>query len=134
VDEFDFAEHYLYMLSTLWVGDAYEICRCILEVNNPDSKVASDPRFRELAHDFRLLRIPLEKHQIAGDRVLSAPLQMQTVSNGDAEPKSLIYDKGDPKRAYIMPVGCSHRGSVVWFVLDASLMKTVQLERRALSD
>jgi hypothetical protein len=65
--------HYQKMLSEIWIGSVYEVFRLIMELEHPrgDSEIAA------LAHDLRLLRIPLEKHQIAQDKILAEPLQMK---------------------------------------------------------
>ena len=39
--------------------------------------VLDNPAFETLAHDLELLRIPLEKHEIAADKKLTEPLLMQ---------------------------------------------------------
>jgi hypothetical protein len=67
-----FLLHYQKMLSELWVCDVYEILRLMMELQEqpPESEVAT------LAHDLRLVRIPLEKHQIAQDTKLTAPLRL----------------------------------------------------------
>jgi hypothetical protein len=56
---FDF--HYQRMLSEIWIGSVYETLRLIVE-RNP--AVATED-VRALANDFRLLRVTLEKHEIA---------------------------------------------------------------------
>jgi hypothetical protein len=64
--------HYQAMLSEIWVGAVYEIFRLLTE-----REIAPDnDAFKTLAHELRLLRIPLEKHEIAADRKLVEPLVM----------------------------------------------------------
>jgi hypothetical protein len=121
--------HYQAMLSNLWIGDVYEILRLLKE-----RKFADDDAFNALAHDFRLLRIPLEKHEIVEDRKLSGPLPMQTYPSDDENPRLRTYDKDDPKRAHIMPSGLSNRGSLMWLVFDHRTGSQFWLERRALSE
>ena len=101
VDLFSF--HYQKMLSELWVCDVYEIFRLLTDKNRklaPKSDVIT-----ALAHDLKLLRMPLEKHEIA------------------AKPE-----------AHIMPSEVSSRGSVRWHVIDVKSRKSYWLERRALSE
>jgi hypothetical protein len=85
--------------------------------------------FQALGQDFRLLRIPLEKHEITSQGQLKQPLQMQTASGN-----IYTYDKTDPKRAHIMPHGITRRGSVWWQVLDVKANAERLVERRELSD
>jgi hypothetical protein len=62
--------HYQLMLSELWIGAVYEIFRLLIERKlTPDNDVITG-----LAHHLRLLRIPLEKHEIAADKKLSGRL------------------------------------------------------------
>lgn len=69
----DLSFHYQVLLSELWVGHVYEFLRLL-----KDRKCAPDNKdFDALAYDLRLLRIPLDKHEIAGDRKLTAPLKMK---------------------------------------------------------
>ena len=53
--------HYQGMLSELWVGDVYEVFRLLEERKLSPNQEA----FKALTHHLRLLRIPLEKHEIA---------------------------------------------------------------------
>lgn len=118
------------MLSELWVGGVYEIIRLLVE-----RKLAPDtPLFRQLAHELRLLRIPLEKHEIAADKKLTGPLQMtKSPPNGDAS-DTYTYSKDDYLRSHIMRTGVSERGSQMWEVTDVVQNASYWLERRALSD
>ena len=130
VDLFSF--HYQKMLSELWVCDVYEIFRLLTDKNRklaPKSNVIT-----VLAHDLKLLRIPLEKHEIAADKKLSEPLLMQTYAPNNNETDSYYYSKSDARRAYNMPSGVSSRGSVTWYVIDVKSQKSYWLERRALSE
>lgn len=125
-----FSDHYHLMLSELWVGAVYEVFRLLIERKlTPDSDA-----IRALAHDLRLLRIPLEKHEIAADRKLSETLRMQRYPPNNNETDSYHYSKNDARRAHIMPSGISSRGSVMWYVIDVKSQKSFWLERRALSE
>jgi hypothetical protein len=125
-----FASHYQKMLSELWVGSLYETTRLLIERKlNPDTD-----EFKLLAHDLRLLRIPLEKHEITSQGQLSQPLQMRRYPLNNDATDVYVYNKTDPKRAHIMPAGVSPRGSVVWQVLDVKANEERWVERRALSD
>jgi hypothetical protein len=118
------------MLSELWIGVVYEIFRLLIE-----RKLAFDnDEFMALAHDLRLLRIPLEKHEIAADRKLSGPLLMRKHPSNNDETDRYRYLNQDAQRAHIMPTGISGRGSVMWNVIDVEASKSYWLERRALSE
>ncbi|AOL03568.1 hypothetical protein WI95_06300 [Burkholderia contaminans] len=63
------------MLSELWVGSAYEIVRLLDE-----RKLApASMDFTELHDELRTIRVPVEKHEIARDRKLQAPLEFMRV-------------------------------------------------------
>jgi hypothetical protein len=70
--EMDFRDNYLMMLSELWIGAAYAISFAL-----KDRKLLLDyDDFIELAEDLRLVRVQIEKHQIASDRGLTGPLPL----------------------------------------------------------
>jgi hypothetical protein len=121
--------HFQKMLSVLWVGDVYETLRLL-----KDRDLAIGNEFQTLAHDFRLLRIPLEKHEIASEGQLKQPLQMRGHPPKNNDTDIYEYDKSDPQRAHIMPWGISQRGSVTWQVLDLRANEERLVERRELSD
>ena len=125
-----FAFHYKALLSDIWIGSVYEIARLQLERSfSPENGPLAS-----IAHTLRLLRIPIEKHEIALDRKLKEPLSMQkSPENGDAS-DLYIYDKTDPKRGHIMPMGMSERGSIMWHTLDGATVQSAWVERRAFSD
>lgn len=117
-------------LSEMWIGQVYEIVRLTRE-----RKLIADSDFLEaLAHDFRLLRIPMEKHEIAQDRSLMAPVLMSRTPAAEDD-ADYHYDKKDPLRAHIMPTGISQRGSIQWLAIDISAALSQRwIERRDLSD
>jgi hypothetical protein len=128
--ETDFSFHYQVMLSELWVGHMYEIIRLLKDrMRMPDNK-----EFDLLAHHLRLLRIPIEKHEIPGDKKLKAPLMMKRYPPKDEASDIYEYSKDDPTRSHIMPTGVSERGSVVWQVLDIPSNESFWIERRDLSE
>lgn len=126
-----FGFHYQKMLSELWVGSVYETLRLLVE-----RKLApSSDEFKRLAHEFRLLRIPLEKHELAGDDQLTDPLAMQRLPAKGDDRDYYTYPKGrDPTRAHITPSGISERGSLMWQVIDLRTNTSIWLERRELAD
>ncbi|MCP3713004.1 hypothetical protein M3I54_39985 [Paraburkholderia sp. CNPSo 3274] len=129
-DVLQWAAEPLASLSEAWVGQVYEVLRLTSE----RKLLAESESLVQLAHDFRLLRIPMEKHEIAADRSLSSPLAMyrSPVREGDAD---YHYDKRDPLRAHIMPAGISQRGSVQWLAIDLKADEAQRwIERRGLSE
>lgn len=125
-----FVTDHLASFSEIWIGQVYEIVRLTSE-----RKLITDSDFLEaLAHDLRLLRVPMEKYEIAQDKSLKAPLLMSKspAKNGDFQ---YSYNRKDPRRAHIMPAGISHRGSMQWRAIDLSGGLTERwIERRDLSD
>lgn len=117
-------------LSEMWIGQVYEIVRLARE----RKLIADSDFFEALAHDFRLLRVPMEKHEIAQDRSLmaSVPMSRTPAREGDVDYR---YDKKDPLRAHVMPTGISQRGSMQWLAIDISAALSQRwIERRDLSD
>jgi hypothetical protein len=108
--------------SEVWVGGVYEILRLLKDrKRTPDSK-----EFR----DLELLRVTLDKHEIAGERQLKAPLEMTTYD----QTKVYTYTKDDPQRSHIMSTAVSARGSLKWQVIDLKAGTDRWIERRSLSD
>ena len=124
-----FGFHYQKMLSDLWVGSVYETLRLL----NERKLAPSSDEFKRLAHEFRLLRVPLEKHELAGK--VTEPLVMQKFPPNGDDTDYYTYPPGrDPTRAHIMPTGISARGSVMWQVIDVRNDTSFWLERRELAD
>ena len=122
--------HFQYLLSAIWVGSVYETLRLLEERRLTQTSDES----RALAHDLRLLRIPLEKHEITSQGQLQQPLRMQEHPPNDST-DVYEYDKRDPRRAHIMPTGISYRGSVTWQLLDIKATPTERwVDRRDLAD
>jgi len=98
--------------------------------------MADDNQFQQLAEDLRLVRVQLEKHQIASDRKLSDPLIMTTgpSSPGGAPERFSQYDKNDRMRAHIPRMGSSARRSFMWEVIEVNTGSARWIERRSLSD
>ncbi len=125
-----FVSHYLNMMSTYWIGSVYETFRLLRQRKLADQ----DERFTAILRDLELLRIPLEKHEIAKDRTLMEPLTfIRNPPRNDASDK-YTYAPGDDKRAHIMPMGISARGSVMWQVTDLKIGGSRWVERRSVAD
>jgi hypothetical protein len=123
-------DHYMVMISEIWIGSVYETIRLIGERNLVQKTVKYDG----LAHDLRLLRIPLEKHQIAADSFLKQPLLTSRIPPNNDQTDLYEYKKHDELRAHIQPCGWSARGSVMWHVIDVKTEGDKWLERREISD
>jgi 3-methyladenine DNA glycosylase Tag len=109
----------------MWVGGVYETLRLL----NERKLAPNSDEYRALFHDFELLRIALDKHDIA--RLLKAPLQM--IRNND-QTNVYVFTKDDPQRPHIMAVGVAAHGSMVWQVIDWKSDAARWIERRSLSD
>lgn len=131
----DFSFHsqvmdYQVMLSEVWICNSYEIFRLLAARN----LLSQNTAFEVLAHDLKLLRITIEKHEIANDRKLSEPLQMEKLSREGKVTGHYEYSRSDPRRAHIMGKGTSTRGSVMWEALDGASCDSRWLERLSLSE
>jgi hypothetical protein len=124
------APNYQLMLSEMWVGAVYEIFRLLAEREIGTRGAA----FEALAHDFRLLRIPMEKHEIAADRKITGPLIMQSRADASGTVGQYEYSSHSKLKAHIMPAGISPRGSAMWHVTDVQAKSACWLERRGLSE
>jgi hypothetical protein len=119
------------MLSELWVGSTYEFVRLLCE-----RKLIDDTgEVAAIAHDPRLLRVAIKRHEIACDKNSKAQLQLQKrPPKGDLS-DLYVYDWSGRKRAHIMPRGiCSTNGSMVWQVIDLNDGRARLIERRGLAD
>lgn len=116
-------------LSELWVGSIYEIVRLI-----QDRKVMPSDDLAALYSQLTLLRVPLMKHEIAGERKMTKPLLFKKHPPNDADSDLYTYSHKDPRRGHIMPHGVSQRGSVMWQVIDIKTEKEYWLERLTLSE
>jgi hypothetical protein len=122
--------HYLMMLSNYWVGGVYESLRLLRERKLLDEGERSSELFRAV----ELVRITIDKHEIAGERRLKEPLQMfRRPGRGDAS-DAYVYQTDDAARAHIMPSGLSARGSVMWQPIDVKADASPWVERRWISE
>jgi hypothetical protein len=129
-DDALFVGNYLHVFSANWIGGMYEILRVLKSV-----KSQNDDVFMQLFYDFELLRIPLEKHQIAKDGDLTAPLRLQRQPSRGDNSDEYVYSKENPKRSHIMPSGITERGSITWLAIDVRNNGSSRwIERRWLSD
>jgi len=125
-----FSLHYRTMLSTLWVGKMYEICR-VLDKRN---LMSASQEIESLSYYLKLLRIPLEKYEIANDKKLPEDVPMVRLPPSGEERDNYTYSRKELTKAHIMRSGLSERGSQMWEVVDALSQKSYWIERRSLSD
>lgn len=125
-----FAFHYQKLMSELWIGCMYETFRLLRDRKLSDLS----PEFGRIFSDLELIRIVVDKHELPKDRKLEGPLEMaRRPASGDSS-DIYIYDPKDDKRAHIMPVGVSQRGSVMWHVIDVRSETARWVERLGLSE
>lgn len=104
--------HYSSLLSDQWIGDAYEIFRVLV---SPDRGVlVKGPVVAAIARDLKLIRIPLEKHEIADHYDLKGrPMQMARLPQKGDETDIYTYAPKDQRRSHIMSTGVSARESKI---------------------
>jgi hypothetical protein len=125
----DFVTTPYWTMSAYWIGAIYEVLRLLRE-----RKLMSEPEAEPIFKDFELLRIPLEKHEIAKDRNFAEPVRMSRVPLNEEGDDYYTYDPRSPERAHIMPSGLSQRGSLTWQVIESTNHSSRWIERRSLSD
>jgi hypothetical protein len=129
-----FVGHYLNVMTAYWIGGMYETFRLLHE----RKLLETNDIFSTVFRDLELVRMPLEKHEIAKDRTLKEPLVMikrapnETAAGTGSD--TYTYDSKDAKRAHIMPMGISARGSIMWEVVDLKSKESRWIERRSISD
>ena len=119
-------------LSELCIGHVYEIVRLLDE-----RKFApTHAEFVRLFKDLTLVRIPLEKHEIAKDNKIKEPLKLIRHPPTNAPTDVYEYAREGQTRSHIMSHGASVRGSSVWQGLDVTSTPPQEwwIERRDLSD
>ena len=114
------------------MGSVYEVFRLLHERGLGDP----DPAFALIFSDLELLRIPIEKHEIAKDKKhLVEPLTMVRLPSNDPGSDSYVYDAHDKLKAHIMPAGLSSRnGSMIWQAIDLKTQSAKWIDRQQLSD
>ena len=118
------------MLSEVWICKSYEVFRLL----QSRKLLSQNDEFESLAHDLKLLRITIDKHEIANDHKLSEPLQMQRISREGEATSPYEYSRSDLCKAHIMGKGLSDRGSVMWEAIDGASCDSRWLERLSLSE
>lgn len=124
-----FLEHYLMLLSQTWVASTYEIIRLL---HDRDKSFGGD--FQQLYEMLTLIRVPLEKHEIASERKLAEPLPMVKHPPMNNETDVYLYSREDAKRSVILPMSVSERGSPMWCAPNIKSQTSIWIERRDLSE
>jgi hypothetical protein len=117
------------LLAEQWVSIANSITFLIKYKELPSDYVG----LPELSHDLRILRVQIEKHEIAkGALTKAGPIELGIQGSEEVE----LYDASskDRKHAFIGQSGVSGRHSLMWYVIDADAKAGRWLERRDLSD
>jgi hypothetical protein len=124
--------HPLGILSGYWISGVYESLR-LLKARN---LLEAGEQFADLFRRVELVRIALDKHEIASERKLlkKGPLSMLRRAMGNAPETEYVYSAADDQRAYIMPMGLSPRGSITWQPLDLRTDANPVVERRWVSE
>ena len=126
-----FTSDCLAMLSEVWIGGLYEVFRLLRQRGLSDRTEL----FERLLKFFELLRMPMEKHEIAKDRKLSEVLTLQRQPPNEDASDNYEYLKSDDSRAHIMPAAISTvNGSMMWHAIDVDSKSSYWIERRWLSD
>lgn len=131
--EEDFSFHYQVMLSEVWICNSYEIFRLL----KTRKLVNQNDVFKTLVDDLTLLRVTIEKHEIANRQYTTNdinPMQMQRLSREGEVTGDYEYSRSDPRRAHIMGKRLSGRGSLEWEALDGESGNSHWLERLSLSE
>ncbi|MEM6615774.1 MAG: hypothetical protein AAF619_04535 [Pseudomonadota bacterium] len=120
-----------FTLSRVWVSTAYEIFRRLKGI--VDGQIRQE--VFEIERELKLVRVPLEKHEIAEDRKFGRTLILSPqLRHEDGNDKDMTYDPSDVKKSFIPPTTLSNRGSEIWIVPDARTGGNRMVERQGLSD
>ena len=133
-DVFNLPLHIHLQFSNSWVCDAYELFRLL-----KDRQLADGDKFRTLERNLRLIRIPLDKHEIAGNKNQVSDKNLTLTQPLVDEETSYRYSPNDPLRAIMTASRFNPKtGSVQWYVFNELLSNDDTfmgwLERRTLSD
>jgi hypothetical protein len=123
----DFSWHYQKMLSEYWISGLYETLRLLRD------RMLLGREADDLFADVELVRMVIDKHNIPKDRDLKRPLQLVRQSVQEITSRGYVYDKSDPQRANIPPVGLKD-GSVAWHVIDLHEKANRWVVRQHVSD
>jgi hypothetical protein len=102
------ALQYQKMLSEYWIGGLYETLRLL----RYRKLLEGEPSQVDLAADVELVRMAIDKHEMAKDNLLEFP-QLRREPPSDA----YVYDRNDLQKADIPRLGM-YRGSLAWHIFD----------------
>jgi hypothetical protein len=125
-----FTSHYFGLMSNYWIGSINEIFRLLRQRELADD----DQRFTDILTNLELVRMPLEKHEIAKDQKLKEPLTFVRNPSRNDPSDIYVYDPKDNTRAHIMPQGLMPSGSWAWQAVDVRGNSVRWVERRSISD
>lgn len=133
---FHFHFHYQYLISKMWIASAYEIIRLFNErfkkKDNATEIFGAD--FERVYELLTLVRVPLEKHELAKDRKLKEGINFVRYPLKSDGTDEYIYNTQDNMRSHNVPVSFSERGSVKWCVVDVKKTEQIWVERRKISE
>jgi hypothetical protein len=118
-------------ISDIWIGMAYEVVRLLDE----RKLLLNEPEFSKLHHYLRYIRVPLEKHELAG-RKKDFPEEVKMTRRPATSTASdhYVYEHESDARAHIMMKGQSARGSSMWHLTDNAAGSSYWIERRELAE
>ena len=134
-------------LSRLWVYATYESLRtlhsCLLQASSARSEECLNARgtgcgkssctccvIGHLKNDFAVVRVPMTKHQVAGD-VMKPPLEALDVERLRKQPVPDL----PPHNSFLLPdEGMTEEGLIAWVKLDKRVGQLREFTRRSLSD
>jgi hypothetical protein len=122
--------HYLNHLSNCWISSVYETLRLL----RGRKKLEESDQAADLFRAIELVRMTIDKHEIAGESGLKAPLQMTRLSANGEPTDAYVYARNDSSRGHIMPTGLSPRGSLIWQPFDVKANAHRLVERRWVSE
>ena len=126
--------HLLFLFSDLWVCNAYEFFRLLKE-----RRLTSGNSFKKIEQQLRLVRITLDKHEIAKNRGGNVDLKFMYHPPLTDEKTLYHYSSDDPHRSIIPEVKVNlETGAVQWRVVDVLSHKDETwvgwLDRQVISD
>jgi hypothetical protein len=116
---------YQLLLSELWVMPIYEITRRIKNI----LKEEISEEMKNLHRDLALVRMPIAKHEIAGDR-WKEPITLRKVGTEE----TIEYDPKKRDKTYIMSRGMVNESIVGWRPIDLQGESMPIIHRQNLSD
>jgi hypothetical protein len=125
-----FTANYLGLMSTYWIGSMYETFRLLRGKNVADE----DGRFTEILNALTLIRVPLEKHEIAEDWALKQPLRFVRYPPRNDPSDLQTYDPKDKKRVHMAIPALVPNGSFAWKAFDTKIHSDRWIGRRWISD